>query len=235
MTEKTNLPVLPVIAKIEERQDNFKNLMENPKKFEILKNKLAAEMRKNPKLQDCDPASIGGALMKAIQLDLDIGETDECYLVPRKGVASFQISYKGLIKIAYQTGFVDVVRSEVVYQDDDFEFDVADQKIVKHKPGHKRDFAIGYYAVVSLKTGKEIVKYFTRSQIDMRKEKSASQNFWKNGYDQMAQKVCVREALKLIPKSKITYIDSNETEIGSDLGLQTKDDKIKVMDAELLS
>lgn len=226
---------IAVIDQISKNEIAFKSVMENPEKFELLKNKLASEIRKNPKLQNCSLASIGGSLMKAVQLDLDIGEAGECYLVPRKGECSFQISYKGLIKIAYQTGMVDLVRSEIVYQDDKFEFDIADQKILKHKPGPKRDFAIGYYAVVSLKTGKEIVKYFTTSQIDQRRKKSLSDHFWKNGYDGMAQKVVVREALRLIPKSKISYIDAPEIEIGSELGFESKADKIESIDAELLS
>ena len=224
-----------LLAVIEQNETRFVSVMEQPSKFDKLKHSFLSELNKNPALAKCSHASLAGTLMKISQLGLDVGVVDECYIIPYKGEATLQVSYKGLIKVAYQSGMVTLVRSETVFEDDKFEFNIAEQKIVKHTPGSMRTNPVGFYAEITLTNGKKIIKYMTMEQIAERRKKSRGQNFWNNGFESMAQKVCVREALRLIPKSKVTYIDKPEVEIGQDMGLESRKEQDAALDAELLS
>ena len=226
---------MKMLEVIETNKDRFTGVMEKPENFDRLKMSFLSELNKNKKLAECSPASLAGCLMQVSQLGLDIGVVDEAYFVPYKGEATLQVSYKGLIKVAYNTGLVDLIRAEMVYADDDFVYDIGKNVIEKHKPGSSRKEPLGVYAEIKLKTGSSLIAYKTADQIAEARKRSRGDQFWSNGYEAMAKKVAIREAMKLLPKSKVNYIDTEAVNIGkTELGLPSALDKRGSIDAELL-
>lgn len=226
---------MKMLEVIETNKDRFTGVMEKPENFDRLKMSFLSELNKNKKLADCSPASLAGCLMQVSQLGLDIGVVDEAYFVPYKGEATLQVSYKGLIKVAYNTGLVDLIRAEMVYKDDDFCYDIGKNKIEKHNPGESRKEPVGVYAEIKLKTGSSLIAYKTMDQIAESRKKSRGDQFWTNGFESMAKKVVIREAMKLLPKSKINVVDTEAVEIGkASFGLPSKLENRASIDAELL-
>lgn len=44
------------------------------------------------------------------------------YFVPYKGILTYQIGYKGMIKLSYNTGEIRSIRASLVYENDDFDY-----------------------------------------------------------------------------------------------------------------
>jgi phage RecT family recombinase len=65
-------------------------------------------------LAECTPASIMACVMTASQLGLEPGVLGSCYLIPRKGEATFLIGYQGLLDLIRRSGKVTSIASRVV-------------------------------------------------------------------------------------------------------------------------
>jgi recombination protein RecT len=74
-----------------------------------------------PALARCTPESFLGALLTASQLGLEAGPTGEAYFVPYGQVCTFIPGYRGLIKLARQSGQVSDIYAEIVYENDEFD------------------------------------------------------------------------------------------------------------------
>ena len=96
------------------------------------------ELRSNPKLQECDPLSFFAAIIKSSQLGLEIGLLGEAYLIPRKikrrMEVCFQPGYKGLRKLAKNTGDVRSIMAHCVYTNDEAEISLGTDNTLIHKP-----------------------------------------------------------------------------------------------------
>jgi recombination protein RecT len=111
----------------------------------------------NPRLLECTPQSIALGLMKCAVLGLEPdGLMGEAFLVPYGNVATFQAGFKGLCKLARQSGEIDDIWAEVVYEGDEFDEEKGLAPKITHKPC--RDFAkrgglLAAYAVARFKGG----------------------------------------------------------------------------------
>jgi phage RecT family recombinase len=79
-------------------------------------------IRQSPQLMRCRPESLLGALMTAAQLGLEPGPLGEAWLVPFKDQVTFIVGYRGLLKLAWQSGQLRNISARVVYEADDFDF-----------------------------------------------------------------------------------------------------------------
>jgi recombination protein RecT len=66
-----------------------------------LRTLVLTSFSKNPRLMECDVQSILGAVYECAKLGLepDTG-TQECHLIPYKGRATFQLGFRGMVKLA---------------------------------------------------------------------------------------------------------------------------------------
>lgn len=224
---------------IEENKNRFMEVLDRPSSFDKLKQSFISALNKNERLANCSEASLAGCFMKLAHLGLDLdSDTKEVYLVPYKREATVQIGYQGLIKLALSSGFVSNIDAKTVYSDDEFEIDLADNIIRKHKPGRSRLDATGFYAVVTMTSGEKRVHYMTMEQMIEQRKKSRSDQFWSAGFEQMAHKTCVIKVLKLIPKSQagnLRALEMSEMSQGKSMGLLNAEDKDAAIDAEILS
>ena len=108
--------------------------MMSPEKFvQITLNSIRA----NPALMECVPISILGSAMTVAQLGLVTdGVLGEAYLIPYtmsgKKICQVQIGYKGLVKLAYNSGQLSHIYSHLVYEGDHFLAKLGTDKMIEH-------------------------------------------------------------------------------------------------------
>jgi recombination protein RecT len=158
-------------------------------------------------LQKCDPMSVLGALMLSAQTGLEPNSPlHEASLIPYKGRAQFQIEYRGLLKLVYNSGMVEFVDYDKVCENETFEFTKGFNPIFIHHPAHKglRLNAYGYYAVAVLKGGSKVVHYMTKDEVfahGKKFSKSFENSPWQTDFDAMAYKTVLKQlADKKLPK-----------------------------------
>lgn len=92
-------------------------------------------VQKNPRLLDCDPMSLVAAVIQSATLGLEPdGALGEAYLVPYGGKVQFQAGYKGMMKLARQSGAVGAIGANVVRKRDVFEYTEGPEGTLRHVP-----------------------------------------------------------------------------------------------------
>ena len=181
----------------------------------------------NPKLAECTPQSFLGAMMQGAQMGVECNTPlGHAYLIPRwngkKGVneCQFQLGYKGLIDLAYRGGEVSTVGAHVVYANDDFEYELGLNPVLRHKPAKSnRGTPEFVYATFHTKSGgygfevmsMEDVREHARKFSDAVKNGKFSP--WTTNFEEMAKKTVLKRVLKYAPLSTevMRQISSDET------------------------
>ena len=132
--------------------------------------------------------------------------THYAYLVPRGGAICLDISYRGLIKIATDSGSIKWAKAELVYSADDFSYH-GPSRIPEHgaNPFSKeRGDLIGVYCIAKTHDGDFLVETMTAEELNkIRDEASAAANKgpWKSYYGEMCKKCVIKRAQKTWPMS----------------------------------
>lgn len=163
----------------------------------------------NSYLIKCSQESLGLCLMNSAALGLYPGAMQEVAYVPFKGQATFIPQYQGLCKLAYQSGMVTSINSDVVYEGDQFDYEKGSQPYLRHRYGSERDKVIFAWTVIKMKGGGdpiiEVMPAEGKNSIDSirRRSPAASRGGspWDTDFEEMAKKTVLRRALKAIPKS----------------------------------
>ena len=92
-----------------------------------------------PRLRECTQISFLAALMNAAQLGLEPNTPlGQAYLIPynNKGAmeCQFQIGYKGLIDLSYRNPQMQIISAQVVYENDEFEYELGLNPKLVHRP-----------------------------------------------------------------------------------------------------
>lgn len=163
----------------------------------------------NSALRKADPMTVVGAAMVAATLQLPIVPTiGLAYIVPYKGQAQFQISYKGLIELAERSGQFKNIIDEVVYEGQLVKKNRFTGEYVFDEDGKKSDKVIGYMARFDLINGFSKTIYWTIDEVKAHATKF-SQSYregrtspWKSDFDAMARKTVLKALFsKYAPKS----------------------------------
>lgn len=173
--------------------------------------------RQTPKLQQCSPGSILGAMMTCAQLDLEPNTPSGlAYLIPYGRECQFQISYKGLLQLMYRSGAVASFNADVVYKgelerglfryssgihpDIQHEIDLLDNSA---RTGNPQDI-VAAYAAVTLKTGEPVMRLVTRKEIDQaRAQGGRNSPAWRDHYAAMAIKTAIKRLAQWLPQTKM--------------------------------
>ena len=162
-------------------------------------------VRNNPKLMQCSAMSLLGALMSSAQLGLEPNILGQSYIIPYGNQAQFQIGYKGLIKLFYNSENALSITAQEVYENDTFEYEYGLNPSLKHKPAMtNRGNVIAYYAVAKLKGGAEAFSVISKEdaiKFGKAKSKSFSSGPWQTDFDEMAKKTVIKMVLKYMPLS----------------------------------
>ena len=168
----------------------------------------------NKLLRNAEPMSILSSAMVAATLDLPVVPTlGMAYLVPYKGVCSFQIGYKGILELAMRSGEFRNIIDEVVYDGQlvkknkftgEYVFD--EDSIKLDNKGQAKP--IGVMARFDLINGYSKTIYWSLEEIEAHAKRfsqayrSGYDSPWKSDFWQMAKKTVLKSLLnKYAPKS----------------------------------
>ena len=140
--------------------------------------------------------------------------------------AQFQLCYKGLIDLAYRSGDVSIIQAQIVYENDEFDYELGLDPKLKHVPATKeRGNAIAYYAIFKTKDGGygfEVMSVDDVRQHAQRYSKSYGNSPWQTNFDEMAKKTVLKRVLKYAPLKSdfvrgITQDETVKTKIDEDM------------------
>lgn len=140
----------------------------------------------------------------------------------------FGWQYQGLISVAKSTCEVRSVAPVIVYEDDIFEanYEFGGLIITKHIPTFSGKIKGGYCAVL-FSDGYWLIKYYTKDELDSRRDKSMAKNgeYWK-WEREMYEKTLINATLKrIIETSSETTVDNLYVE---------PDEQRQVVNAEII-
>lgn len=196
---------------------------------EVLFKSAMTMVYKTPKLQECEPASFAMALLDAARCGVEFGEGQEAYLIPYKnGPASkrmqrdvyecqFRIGYRGLVKVAIETGAASVMDAHVVYEKDEFTFGYGIVPWIEHRPKlGDRGKPVAAYCAGKHANGEPFLDVLSLEDIE--KARSCSQSsdslMWTKFWGEGARKTAIRRMAKRLrgnPRLAMT-IAIDETE-----------------------
>lgn len=153
-----------------------------------------------------NPMSVRMAMVNVASTGLTLNPANAyAYLVPRDNAIMLDISYKGLIKIATDTGSVEWVRADLVYADDEFTYH-GPATMPQHKanPFKNRGAPIGVYCIAKTHGGDILTEVMDMAELEKIRGKSMSYIKHKSGpwvewFDQMAKKAIIKRASKTWP------------------------------------
>lgn len=166
-------------------------------------------VKKTPKLLNCSPQSLFGAILICAEVGLKPNTPDQhCFILPYGETAKFQIGYKGLIEIMYRNERVKSVFAEAVYENDEFDYHYGLNPDLRHKPAEtKRGKLTHTYCIVELKDASPVFTVVGKEQLDEIESFSPSSNAKDSPYNSgkdihnyMQIKASVKKISKLLPK-----------------------------------
>lgn len=151
--------------------------------------------------------SVKNAVINVAAVGLTLNPaTHYAYLVPRGGGICLDISYRGLIKIATDSGSIKWAKAELVYENDGFTYHGPTQ-MPEHDANpfsKERGNIIGVYCVAKTHDGDFLVETMTNDELNkIRDEASAAaqKGPWKTYEGEMKKKCCIKRAQKTWPMS----------------------------------
>jgi recombination protein RecT len=150
-----------------------------------------------------NPQSFLGALMTCSQLGLEPGPLGEAYFVPFKGEVTFIPGYRGLIKLAWQSGQLSSIAAHVVHKNDEFDFAYGLEPKLVHKPTLDEEHGpvVCVYAAATFKAGGNAFVVMGKGDIERIRRSSASPNRgpWVDHYEAMACKTAIKQLIRYLP------------------------------------
>ena len=192
---------------------------------------------RNPRLLECHPATLIGAIIQVTQLGLDLDSaTNQVHLVPFKNnkknrmEVQIIIGYKGLETLAMRTGLVKRIVPFAVHEGDDFSYQYGMNPKLEHTPLGKSPNLTHVYAMVHYVNGDKEFRVLTREQVEKRRARSMAANNgpWVTDYEAMALKSAIRDVCKWTPNANpdvenlhraISLDEKAEISLPQDLGL----------------
>lgn len=180
-------------------------------------------INKSSQLQKCSPESLLQAVLNISNIGLTLNPAaKEAYLIPRYNSflrtmeAVLEPGYVGLTKLLTDAGSVKSMLCQVVYENDAFGIDLANNmQPVTHKPQlvkSKRGEIIGFYALATLIDGTRQVEFMDKEEIDGIRERSETYKAFKEGkiksctwvsdYTEMGRKTVIKRIYKYLPRTE---------------------------------
>lgn len=198
----------------DDMKNRLKKLLTSPAMLDRFIGVMTGAMKSTPRLAECTPASVVGALLRCASLRLEPNTpAGQCYLIPRQNKngsweCSWELGYKGAIDLAYRAD-IKVIKAKVVFELDTFDIDYGKSKgMVVHKPYllGERGKVIGYWAEWCDADGNGDVLYMSVDEIQSHAQqysKSYNSEYspWNTAFDQMALKTVIKRVLKFAPQS----------------------------------
>lgn len=183
-------------------------------KQQIVKNDFTLKTASN------NQASLRNAILNVAAIGITLNPAAaHAYLVPRDGAICLDISYRGLVKLATDSGAIEWAKAVLVYEGDDFKWRGVNQEplheanvLDPNRMDAKRplDNLLGGYCIAKLPDGTFLIDYMTADEIlEVRNSSKAYLNGkegkkgpWEGKWaGEMAKKTLVKRASKSWPQS----------------------------------
>lgn len=173
-------------------------------------------VKRNPKLQECEPYTVQDAIINVAAVGLTLNPAHGyAYLVPEaiKVVQNgkeqwvqhchLRVSFKGLIKIATDSGVIEWIAADVVKKNDNFTFRGKwELPIHEMDPfSEDRGKSVGVYCVAKMHDGQCIVEVAPWEEVLKAKNAAKTRAVWDKWEDEMAKKFIIKRASKQWPKT----------------------------------
>lgn len=183
---------------------------------------VLTEIRRNPKLLQCmndAPVTLWSSILLSAQLGVDLTPSlGQAYILPYwnkktgKTEAQLQLGYRGLLGLVRNSGEIEAVMCETVFEKDHLEIQLGPETVFKHIPYLDGDAGEPklYYMVAKFKGGGYHLEWMTKAQIEKVRQRSQSGSDsskygasgpWVTDYDEMAKKTVIKRASKKLPLS----------------------------------
>lgn len=202
----------------------FKAVM--PKGFtpERLIQMAATARQRTPKLADCDMGSFLSCCLQCASLGLEPSAVDglgRAYILPRwngktrRQEATFLLGKNGMIELVQRSGKVSSLRTQCVYEGDDFDFGEDEDGLHFHfKPDfdavHSPESLKLVYLSCRLNDGGTVFAYMSKRELDDVRDEHAAKDRngkvvgpWVSDYEAMCEKTVIRRAFSrgMLPRS----------------------------------
>ncbi len=172
------------------------------------------EIGRTPDLLKCTQASLIGCIIQTAQLGLLPGLIGEAWLIPFRNnrrnttECTLILGYKGLLKLAFNSGEIAAVQCEVVREKDSFDYQYGTEGYIHHRPSDDEDpgAMTHAYALIHMK-GSRVPTWevFNRAKVMKAKKSSraaaSGSSPWSSHEDEMWTKTVLRHVCKRLPAS----------------------------------
>lgn len=172
----------------------------NAMKLAWLKLQELTDKNDKPVLEVCSRESICNALLEMVIKGLSVAKS-QCYFIAYNGKLTCQEDYRGSLLIAKRDAGVKECNSNIIYQGDEFQYEVdtttGRMKIIKHTPVFENmdnDKIRGAYAVVLFEDGSSLLEVMNINQIRqswLMGNANGNSKAHRNFTDQMAKKTVI--------------------------------------------
>lgn len=166
-------------------------------------------VNKNTMLQQCAPQSIQESITNVAAIGLSLNPNrGYAYLVPdsiKAGnqwvkVCQLRVSFKGLVKIATDSGAIKFVRAEIVREKDAFVYN-GPMSAPTHQmnPFGDRGEVVGVYCVAKTPDGEYLTDVMSMAEIQKIRDAAKRDGVWSKWFEEMCKKAIIKRASKLWP------------------------------------
>lgn len=208
--ELATRPIDTIAEMLEEKRVSIGQLL--PAHVDInrfIKSALLAVSR-NPQLMKCTKQSIITSIINAAELGLDFTPAKgHAYIVTFGNEATFMPGYRGFIDLARRSGVVRNIEAHVVYENDEFDYQLGSEPKLFHRPTLKKDKGkpIGAYAIAFMPGDFHQAEFMDIESLNGIKARSKSKvngkpiGPWLTDESEMQRKTVVRRLFKYLPCS----------------------------------
>ena len=155
----------------------------------------------NPDLANCTPLSCISSAMIAATVGLPINPSlGFAYKVPYKGIATFQMGWKGFVQLGMRSGQYKTMNATEIYEGEVIKYNRLTGLLDFDQDKKTSDKIVGYAFYFQLLNGYEKVGYWTREKCEAHgkqysKTYQKGKGQWVRGFDSMALKTVVKNTL----------------------------------------
>jgi len=204
------LTPVQVISKMDESFNKVNTFHMDFKKEALFANQSLIKNKRLNETAQRNQGSLKHAILNVAAIGISLNPAlHDAYLVPRDGAVCLDISYKGLIKIATESGAIKWVKAEVVYDADTFVY-----KGPATPPEHEADpFSTekgnikGVYCIAKTKDNDILVEVMSAADLLKIKQSSpaykANSGPWVSFEGEMSKKAVIKRSSKTWPRVEI--------------------------------
>lgn len=189
---------------------------------------IISSVRANKSLSECDPMSVITAAATAASLDLSIS-LGQAYIVPYKGLATFQMGWSGYVQLFLRTGQAKSINALEIHDGDIKSIDRLTGEVELTPEEHLDSPVLGYLSCFKLTNGFQHYLYMTKEMVeahakrysqsygyDLREGKKTSK--WSTDFGPMALKTVTKMNLKKYAPLSIEMRSALEEDEAIDVG-----------------